>query len=156
KSVGAIRASRENAMTALRAGHDVLVFPGGDIDGARPFYEHRQVHFGERRGYVHVAQEANVPIVPLATIGSHYTIPMAPGGKLMARIFGLRKKVRIENVPLPVGWLTSLTATLATLATIAPLEVGLPVAMLSLVPIPARITSEFLDPIDPKGEIEEV
>lgn len=120
RAMGAIPASRDNALAALDAGHDVIVFPGGDLDACRPFYEPRKVHFGRRRGYVRVALAAGVPVVPLATIGSHYTMLMAPGGALLARLLGLKKLLRIERVPLPMH----------------------------LIPPPVRITTEALGALD--------
>jgi 1-acyl-sn-glycerol-3-phosphate acyltransferase len=113
-------ASREDAVVALKAGHDVLVFPGGDLDACRPFYQPRGVHFGPRRGYIRIALQAGVPVVPVATIGSHYTMLMAPGGAWLARILGLKKLLRTERVPLP----------------------------LHLWPPPVRITSEALPAMD--------
>src|SRR5579863_8419161 len=47
RRVGAVPASMESGRAALAAGCDVLVFPGGDIDTCRPFYEPRAVHFGD-------------------------------------------------------------------------------------------------------------
>jgi 1-acyl-sn-glycerol-3-phosphate acyltransferase len=120
RAIGAVPASRENAVVALKAGHDVLVFPGGDLDACRPFYQPRGVHFGPRRGYIRIALQAGVPVVPVATIGSHYTMLMAPGGAWLARILGLKKLLRTERVPLP----------------------------LHLWPPPVRITSEALPAMD--------
>lgn len=102
RAIGAVHASRQNAVAALDAGHDVLVFPGGDIDSCRPFYQPRRVFFGRRRGYLRVALAAGVPVVPLATIGSHWTTPMAPGGALLSRVLGLKKLLRAERIPLPL------------------------------------------------------
>jgi 1-acyl-sn-glycerol-3-phosphate acyltransferase len=155
-AVGAIRASRENAIAALRAGHDVLVFPGGDLDAARPFYEPRAVNFGARRGYAHIAHEANVPIVPLATIGAHYTILMAPGGGLAAEALGLKRSVRIARLPIPIGVLAATTMAALAATSVVPAGLGAGLALAALVPPPARITSEFLDPIAPSADIEAV
>lgn len=128
RAIGAVHAGRENAAAALAAGHDVVVFPGGDLDACRPFYEPRKVHFGPRRGYLKVALQAGVPIVPMATIGSHYTMPMAPGGMLLSRALGLKRLLRAERVPLP----------------------------LTPVLLPARITSELLPTIDVVGATAEI
>ncbi len=148
RAAGGVRASRANAMAVLGAGRDVLVFPGGDLDGCRPFYQPRRVHFGGRRGYLHIARAAAVPIVPLATIGSHYTMLMAPGGAIVARTLRLQRLLRIERVPLPVGLMTSLVASALTFARVAPLGAGVALAIAGLTVPPARITSEFLPPID--------
>ena len=114
RGVGAVPASRDSAVAALAAGHDVLVFPGGDIDSCRPFYRPRLVDFGRRRGYIHVALRGDVPVVPLATIGSHWTQPMAPGGALLARLLGLKRFLRTERVPLPLTGALLLPARITT------------------------------------------
>jgi 1-acyl-sn-glycerol-3-phosphate acyltransferase len=148
KKVGAVPASPANGRTALAAGCDVLVFPGGDIDTCRPFYQPRHVHFGARRGYIRLALEQGVPIVPLATIGSHWTWLMAPGGGLLARLLCLKRLARIERVPIAFAWLIILMSFVALLeGWISPLADALIVA-LALLPNPVRITSEFLPPID--------
>lgn len=122
RAIGAVSASRENAHLALQAGHDVLVFPGGDLDACRPFYQPRAVHFGPRRGYARLALTARVKVVPLCTIGSHYTMLMAPGGAFLARALGLKRLFRTDRVPLPMH----------------------------LVPPPVRITTEALPALDPE------
>ena len=66
---GAVPADRAHARAALREGYDVASFPGGDLDACRPFTEARRVVFGNRRGYVRLALDAGVPVVPVATIG---------------------------------------------------------------------------------------
>jgi 1-acyl-sn-glycerol-3-phosphate acyltransferase len=147
RSAGGILASHASALTALRAGKDVLVFPGGDIDGVRPFYEHRKVNFGKRRGYVRLAREAGVPIVPLATIGANYTIPMAPGGALLARLLGAKRWLRAERIPLPMNWMGAAAAAGFTMAGRLPVGVGLGLTALGLLPLPVRITSELLEPV---------
>jgi hypothetical protein len=55
-AIGAVPATRQNALAALKAGHDVLVFPGGDLDACRPFYQPRSVHFGSRLGPFIIAE----------------------------------------------------------------------------------------------------
>ena len=73
RSFGAVRAEPTAARDAFARGYDVLCFPGGDIDAMRPFTRPREVRFGVRRGYIRIALEHGVPIVPVATIGSHYS-----------------------------------------------------------------------------------
>ncbi|MFO0552395.1 MAG: lysophospholipid acyltransferase family protein [Polyangiaceae bacterium] len=148
REMGALPASRETALVALRAGRDVMVFPGGEADACRPVYHARRVVFGKRRGYARLALEAGVPIVPLATIGSHYTVPMAPGGTTLARLLGLKRLMRLETVPLPIGWITAVAALGGTVTGHLPVVLGGLVATAGLLPVPARITSEFLAPID--------
>lgn len=148
RRIGAVPARREAALEAFAAGHDVLVFPGGDVDACRPFYQPRGVHFGQRRGYIRLALEAGVPIVPVATIGSHYSWLFAPGGQVLARLFGLKRLFRLECLPLPLGWLAAaLMAVLGAAGVVSWGWVAL-VALLAAIPTPARVTSEFLPALD--------
>src|ERR1700739_3061775 len=55
---GFIRANRENAAEALRSGHLVVVFPGGDYDACRPTVWENIIDFDSRKGYVRTAGEA--------------------------------------------------------------------------------------------------
>lgn len=148
RKIGAIPASPANGRAALARGYDVLVFPGGDIDACRPFYEARKVHFGARRGYVRLALEAGVPVVPLATIGSHWTWAMAPGGALLARALLLKRWARIERFPLPLNLLAMGVLLVLVLRGAIPVWLDVIAVVLLLVPPPARITSELLPPID--------
>ena len=148
RGLGAIGATAANACSALDAGHDVLVYPGGDLDACRPFYQPRAVHFGTRRGYIRLALQTGVPVCPLATIGSHYSWLMAPGGALFSKWFGLKQRLRSERIPLPFEWLTLLIAVPAWLFGLVPLWAFALIAVLALVPTPARITTQVLPPID--------
>ena len=86
RSVGAVEASPEAASAAFARGHDVLVYPGGDIDAYRGLHRPRDVVFGSRRGYARLALEAGIPVVPVATIGSHWSYLVLPGrGSSVAR-----------------------------------------------------------------------
>ena len=77
-----IRATRDNAVKALRSGAVVIVFPGGDNDALRPTWQQNKIDFSGRTGYVTTAIEAGVPIVPTVSIGGQETqlfLPEAPG-----------------------------------------------------------------------------
>lgn len=148
RKVGALPASPENGRAAIGAGHDVFVFPGGDIDTCRPFYEPRSVHFGSRRGYVRLALETGVPVVPVATIGSHWSWLMLPGGGAIARLFDTKRRFRIERLPLPVNALVILLAFALLLLHVIPVWLDVLVVLAALLPTPARITQEILAPID--------
>lgn len=148
RAMGGVPASQENARRALGMGHDVIVFPGGDLDACRPFYQPRRVFFGKRRGYAKLALAAGVPIVPLATIGSHYTWLFAPGGIGLAHLIGANRWARNDRVPIPVGLFVVIAAVVAMTAHLTP-----PIAVFALIvavvlPTPVRITSELLPPID--------
>jgi 1-acyl-sn-glycerol-3-phosphate acyltransferase len=73
---GAVVGRPEVVETLLRAGHLVLIFPGGAKDMERPYLTQRYrvlPHRGfapGRGGYIKVALRTGAPIVPLAVVGA--------------------------------------------------------------------------------------
>jgi 1-acyl-sn-glycerol-3-phosphate acyltransferase len=62
---GTVAASHDNARKAFDKGAPVLVYPGGDYETFRPSWHSDRVEFGGRRGFVQLALEQGVPIVPI-------------------------------------------------------------------------------------------
>jgi len=69
RQVGVMKASRENAVRALRAGDYVLTYPGGIQEVMRSPSERYTLRWQARTGFVQAAVEAGVPIIPVACIG---------------------------------------------------------------------------------------
>src|SRR6201998_4838808 len=130
RRAGVIEASRENAATALHSGAVVLVFPGGDYDSYRPTLSENTIDFDGRTGYVRTAIEADVPIVPTVSIGGEETQLFLTRGNWLARRLGLTK-ARINILPVSFGF-----------------PFGLSVVLPPNVPLPAKIITEVLPPID--------
>lgn len=156
RAFGAVYARRDSARDAFRRGWDVACFPGGDLDACRPMHEHRRVEFGPRRGYVRLALETGVPVVPVATIGSHFSYLLLPGGRTVARALGLKRLVRNERLPITVGAVLLVVACALAAAGVAPWWIVAAVALLAAVPSPVRITSEILPPIDVRARTAHV
>lgn len=130
RRAGVIEASRENAGKALRSGAIVLVFPGGDYDSYRPTRTANVVDFGGRTGYVRAAIDAGVPIVPMVSIGAQETQIFLARGDSIARRIGLTR-ARMEILPISVGF-----------------PFGLSVIFPPNLPLPSKIVTQVLDPID--------
>lgn len=130
RRVGVIHASRENASKALHSGAVVLVFPGGDYDSFRPTFGQNVVDFNGRKGYARCAIEAGVPIVPAVSIGAQETQLFLTRGAGLAKRLGL-KRIRMEILPFTFGFPFGLTSTLP-----------------ANLPLPSKIITEILDPID--------
>ena len=64
RSYGTMAASHEHAQEALDAGAAVLVFPGGDWEVHRPSWERNKIDLAGRKGFIRLALNAGVPIVP--------------------------------------------------------------------------------------------
>lgn len=128
--MGMIRATRENAANALRSGAAVIVFPGGDDDALRPTSQRNVIDFSGRTGYVNTAIEADVPIVPVVSIGGQETQLFLTRGKWLAKRIGLKRLTRSEEVAVSIGF-----------------PFGLSVGAINL-PFPAKIVTQVLPPID--------
>ncbi len=132
RKYGTVAASHENARKALAAGAAVLVYPGGDYEVHRPSWEGGRVDFGGRKGFLRLALDEGVPIVPVVSIGGQETALFLSRGERLAKGLALDKLFRLKVLPI----------------SIAPpwgVNVG---DMLGHLPLPAKITVEALPPID--------
>ena len=129
---GTVAASHENARRAFDKGAPVLVYPGGDYETFRPSWHSDQIEFGGRKGFVKLALERNVPIVPVVAVGGQETALFLTRGERVARATGWADLTRIKVLPValapPFGF--SL--------------LDIPIRL----PLPAKITIEVLPPID--------
>lgn len=133
---GTVAASHDNARMALERGAAVLVYPGGDLEVHRPSWESGRVNFAGRTGYVRLALEQDVPIVPVVAIGGQETALFLSRGDGLARLLGLDRIARLKVLPLSLA-----------------LPWGLNVGdFLGHVPLPAKITIEVLPPIHLREE----
>src|SRR5205807_1495552 len=132
RKFGTVAASQDNARKALEAGAALLVYPGGDLEVHRPSWQRHKVDFGGRKGFIRLALEQNVPIVPVVAIGGQETALFLSRGEGLARLLGLDRMFRLKVLPisLAVPW---------------GLNIG---DMLGHIPLPAKITIETLPPID--------
>jgi 1-acyl-sn-glycerol-3-phosphate acyltransferase len=97
RSLGTIPATYEHAHEALARGVPLLCFPGGDYEITRPIWQAHRVQFGGRVGYLKIAREARVPVVPMGIRGGHHPVPtlwrsrwLLPWGLLLPKLLGLR------------------------------------------------------------------
>lgn len=100
---GALRAKPENALRALRAGAQVLVYPGGEIDAYRLTRRRNEVVLGARTGFVRVAQAAGVPIVPIVAHGAHRSAYIFSEGERISRYLRMKHWARVERFPLALA-----------------------------------------------------
>jgi 1-acyl-sn-glycerol-3-phosphate acyltransferase len=128
--LGVIHASPENAAAALHTGAAVLVFPGGDYDAYRPTSSGNVIDFNGRKGYVRTAIEAGVPIVPIVSIGGQETQLFLTRGSGLAKRLGL-SKLRVGILPISIGF-----------------PFGVSVFVPPNIPLPAKIVTKVLQPID--------
>jgi 1-acyl-sn-glycerol-3-phosphate acyltransferase len=146
RKYGTVAASPDNAAQALESGAALLVYPGGDYEVHRPIWERNKVDFDGRKGFIRLALEHGVPIVPVVSIGGQETAIFLSRGESLARVLMLDRVFRLKVLPISVA-----------------LPWGLNVGdMLGHLPLPAKITVEALPPIDleaefgPEPDVDEV
>jgi 1-acyl-sn-glycerol-3-phosphate acyltransferase len=129
---GTVAANHDNARKAFAKGAPVLVYPGGDYETFRPSWHADQIEFGGRKGFIKLALEQGVPIVPVVAVGGQETALFLTRGQRAARWTGWADLTRIKV--LPVALAPPFGVTLLDLPT--------------RIPLPAKITVEVLAPID--------
>ena len=146
RKFGTVAASQSNARTALESGAALLVYPGGDYEVHRPYWQRNKVDFGGRKGFIRLALEQDVPIVPVVSIGGQETALFLSRGEGLASRLYLDRLFRLKVLPLSLA-----------------LPWGLNVGdMMGHIPLPAKITIETLPAIDlreefgPNPDVDEV
>jgi 1-acyl-sn-glycerol-3-phosphate acyltransferase len=132
RKYGTVAATPENAQRALDVGGALLVYPGGDYEVHRPSWDSAKVDFGGRKGFIRLAKERKVPLVPVVAIGGQETALFLSRGERLAKLFGLDRMFRLKVLPISLA-----------------LPWGLNVGdMFGHIPLPAKITIQVLEPID--------
>jgi 1-acyl-sn-glycerol-3-phosphate acyltransferase len=136
RKYGTVAASPDNARKALDSGAALLVYPGGDYEVHRPIWEGNKVDFDGRKGFIRLALEHDVPIVPVVSIGGQETSLFLSRGENLAKLLQLDKLFRLKVLPisLAIPW---------------GVNVG---DMLGHWPLPSKITIEALPPIHLRDE----
>ena len=97
--LGAVRASIATATALLERRDKVLVYPGGDRDAMRAYRDRDRVIFAGRTGYIRLALQAGVPIVPVVTAGAHAGLVILSDGQGIARALRANRLLRIDTWP---------------------------------------------------------
>jgi 1-acyl-sn-glycerol-3-phosphate acyltransferase len=136
RKFGTVAASPRNARRALQSGAALLVYPGGDYEVHRPSWQRNRVDFDGRQGFIRLALDEGVPIVPVVSIGGQETALFLSRGEGLARLLALDRMFRLKVLPISIAlpWV---------------LNVG---DMLGHIPLPAKLTIETLPPIDLEAE----
>jgi len=132
RKYGTVAASPANADEALSSGAALLVYPGGDYEVHRPTWDGDKVDFGGRKGFLRLALQHDVPIVPVVSVGGQETALFLTRGEGLAKALRLDKIARLKVLPVSLA-----------------LPWGVNVGdMLGHFPAPAKITIQVLKPID--------
>jgi 1-acyl-sn-glycerol-3-phosphate acyltransferase len=130
RRMGAVPASAANAAEAFRRGAPLLVYPGGDHEAFRPWRDRGRIDFGGRQGFVALALEHGVPVIPVTAAGSHETTFVLARGDRLAASMGL-ERMRVKVFPFTFG-----------------VPFGLAPGFVPQLPFPSKITIEVGEPLD--------
>ena len=140
RKFGTVAANHDNARMALESGAALLVYPGGDYEVFRPSWERHKVDFDGRMGYVKLAREAGVPIVPVASVGGQEAALFLSRGQWLAKLLMADKLLRLKSIPISLA-----------------LPWGLNISDLAgHIPLPTKISIEVQHPIDVDGDDQAV
>lgn len=131
---GALPAGGPAAEQALDSGAALLVYPGGDWEACRPWTERNRVDLHGRKGFVRLALRAGVPVVPVVAHGAHHSVIVLTRGEAIAHALRL-DRVRVKVMPFLVG-----------------VPFGVAPVVLPPLPLPSKVTVDFLDPLDWSGD----
>jgi 1-acyl-sn-glycerol-3-phosphate acyltransferase len=131
RSMGVLPAAPDAIATALAEGHDVALWPGGEVDSLRPWTERDQANLAGRKGFVKMAIQAGVPIVPIATVGGADAMPVLIRGDRLSQVLQLDRLLRLKVFPLAIS-----------------LPWGIAPAALPQLPLPAKIRTRFMPVVE--------
>jgi 1-acyl-sn-glycerol-3-phosphate acyltransferase len=134
---GTVPASPENMRRALGRGAALLVYPGGDEESFRPSWESSKVDFAGRKGFVRLALEQKVPLIPVVALGGQETGLFMGRGRRLARALGLDRAARVRVLPPVLG--PPFGATIMDLP--------------NRFPLPAKIRIRVMPPIELHEEV---
>ena len=130
RRMGVLPAAPDSISAALAAGHDVALWPGGEVDSLRPWVKRDEAILAGRKGFVRMAIRAGVPIVPIATVGGPDSMPVVFSGRRLAKTLQLDRIARLKTFPIAIS---------------APWGIG--PALLPEIPLPTKIRTAFQEPV---------
>jgi 1-acyl-sn-glycerol-3-phosphate acyltransferase len=132
---GAIAAHPKMALAALDRNASILVYPGGAQDVFRPFSQRNQIHLADRKGFIKIALQRHLPIIPAVSWGAHTTL------LVLADIYPFMQHLHAQGMP----WLLGIDPE------VFPIYLGLPwglaIGPLPNVPYPRSIATRVGAPI---------
>ena len=118
-ALGAVEGRRENAAKLLAAGEWLLSYPGGIREIFDSRFGRERVNWSGRHGFAHVAMQAGVPVVPIASVGVNDGFAFLSDGRWLGRFMAryvlrlgpgpsdFRDPLAVGMLPLPLPFSTA-------------------------------------------------
>src|SRR3954464_14349209 len=131
RRMGVLPAAPDSITGALAEGRDVALWPGGEVDSLRPWTKRDEAVLAGRMGFVRLAIQTGVPIVPVSTVGGPDAMPVIFSGRRLAKALKLDQFARLKRFPvaLQAPW-------------------GISLAALPEIPFPTKIRTAFQEPVE--------
>jgi 1-acyl-sn-glycerol-3-phosphate acyltransferase len=97
---GALEGKRHNAVRVLEADEGFVVYPGGEADMGRTWWERNKTDFRGHAGFVRSAIIGKAPLVPFGSIGAHEIEFVLLRGERIARMMRLHRLAHVSSWPL--------------------------------------------------------
>lgn len=153
RHIGAVPSTYDAAERALEARVPLVILPGGDHEGFRPFWQADRVDFCGRVGFLRIAHKAWVPVVPMGFHG--VTAPLLLRSRMLAYLFVWPRLAGVKRFGLSLLALLGAATILAFVPVAWPWRVLLawawaasPLALVSC--LPTRITIRIGPPLAPE------
>ena len=131
RKLGVVTANPDSAAAVFETGASALVYPGGDVEALRPWRDRHRIVFDGRKGFLRLAHQNNVKIVPIVATGGQDTFFVLNDGRRTAQLLRIDKLLRIKTLPLSISF-----------------PWGVFPGDMFHVPFPAKIRVQVLDPVD--------
>ncbi|MEK6985744.1 MAG: lysophospholipid acyltransferase family protein [Candidatus Thermoplasmatota archaeon] len=100
--MGLSKVSKESMAEQLGGNHLVMVFPEGEHGAFRPVSNYEVLEFA--RGFVRVAMQKGVPVIPVAILGGEESNPVDKTIKSYEQLLKLPLIIPTNLLPKPVKW----------------------------------------------------
>lgn len=105
---GVVEANPKFAKRELQKGNALTVYPGGDQDNTRSFFDRNKISFFNHYGYIKLAIKSGVPILPIVGIGGGETLFVLSSGNKLVEKSKIAQKIKLKSWPVywsfPFGW----------------------------------------------------
>jgi 1-acyl-sn-glycerol-3-phosphate acyltransferase len=101
--MGAIPATYESAYEAFDQGASIIIFPGGNWESCRPFWDRGVCDFGGHYGWAKIGLNSKKRVVPISISGSHSLNPVLLRSRWLTNILILPRLLGLTSFPVSIS-----------------------------------------------------